>query len=249
MKTLGCFKKIVIALIILSQVDSTGMAAPTDQDKRFKDIEIRVIRPKYFSKRGKFELGYQGAFITNQTFIYTFLGSGLMSYHFSEALGLEVAGSYGFSIDKTDKETLKDEFSINTIIIRTQYILGGSLLWTPIYGKFQMASGRLIYFDTFLSFGGGLTGVDFQYDHCATEAIDGVELPDPRSPQTISYPTFMGGIGQRFFLDKESSFRWDIRGAMFSYPSADGGCDEENLPEGTASQQNVTIQIGASKFF
>ena len=88
-----------------------------------------------------------------------------MTYHFSEALGLEVAGSYGISIDKNDKTLLKEEFDINTIILRTEYIVSGALLWTPVYGKFQTDEGSLIYFDTFLSFGGGLTGIDYQYDH------------------------------------------------------------------------------------
>ena len=50
-----------------------GKAFSVPQDKRFKDIEIRVIRPKYFAKRSKFELGAQATVITNQTFIYTFL--------------------------------------------------------------------------------------------------------------------------------------------------------------------------------
>ena len=61
-----------------------------------------------------------------------------MTYHFSEALGLEVAGSYGISIDKNDKTLLKEEFDINTIILRTEYIVSGALLWTPVYGKFKL---------------------------------------------------------------------------------------------------------------
>jgi outer membrane beta-barrel protein len=240
--------KILLVIVLSLEAVVAGRAFSASQDKRFKDIEIRVIRPKYFSKSSKFELGAQATVITNQTFIYTFMASGLMTFHFSEALGLEVAGSYGVSLDKNDKTLLKDEFDINTIIFRTEYIFSGALLWTPIYGKFQTDEGSLIYFDTFLSFGGGLTGIDYQYDHCPTVNFNEEPLDVP-TPQTKSYPTFFGGLGQRFFLNKTTAFRWDARMMFFSYDLAHGECNQEFAEEGlTNSQQNVTIQIGASKF-
>lgn len=222
------------------------------QDKRFEKFEIRVIRPKYFSKRGKLELGAQGSVITNQTFIYTFMASGLMTYHFSESMGIELSAAYGFSIDKDDKTLLKDTFDINTIILRTQYTANAALLITPIYGKFQTDEGSLIYFDTFISLGGGMTGIDYQYDHCpdpADSPSGATPVAEPPSPTTATYPTFLGGIGQRFFLNKKTSFRWDIRGSLFTANNADGSCDQDFPDEGTKSHQNVTIQIGTSKFF
>lgn len=241
--------KILLMAALSFEALFAGKAFSVPQDKRFKDIEIRVIRPKYFAKRSKFELGAQATIITNQTFIYTFLASGLMTYHFSEALGLEVAGSYGISIDKNDKTLLKEEFDINTIILRTEYIVSGALLWTPVYGKFQTDEGSLIYFDTFLSFGGGLTGIDYQYDHCPTINVKTDEAIAVPTPQTVSYPTFFGGIGQRFFLNKNTAFRWDARYMFFQYDPIDGSCNPEEAVAGaTANQNNVTIQIGASKF-
>jgi outer membrane beta-barrel protein len=244
-------KVAIVTMILIADMLSATSAFSVPQDKRFKDFEIRVIRPKFFSKSGKFELGAQGSVITNQTFIYTFMASGLATMHFTESLGLEVSGAYGFSIDKDDKTTLKETFDINTIILRTQYILGGNIVFTPIYGKFQTDEGRLIYFDTFVSFGAGMTGVEYIYDHCEdpATAVSPENVPTPPEANTQSYLTFMGGIGQRFFLSKSTSLRWDIKGMMFSYSSLDGSCDPEFEEETIGNQQNVTIQIGTSKFF
>jgi len=241
---------ILISMILIS--DSHTYAVP--QDKRFDKFEVRVIRPKFFTKNTRFELGAQGIVVTNQTFIYSFLATGLATFHFSESIGIEVMGAYGLSIDKDDKTQLKEVFEINTIILRTQYILGGNLLFTPIYGKFQTDEGRLIYFDTFLSGGAGLVGIDFKYDHCDEPgAVPGVEISAPPEPQTISYLAFMGGIGQRFFLSKSSSFRWDLRYMRYNYNLADGDCsvpeEGEEKEVITSAQDILTIQIGTSKFF
>src|SRR5690606_3852451 len=111
------------------------------------------IRPRYFAKRQRLELGTQGLVVTNQTFIYTYMLSGILTYHFSEQLGLELMGAWGSSVDKEDKNTLDSSFNIKTQIVRSKTMLIGNALWTPIYGKYQLSSGRLIYFDTFLSVG------------------------------------------------------------------------------------------------
>lgn len=260
---INLFKKIFVCLLVLAlgaePLCVQNRALADEQTKRFKDIEIRVIRPKYFTKRGKFELGTQFNVITNQTFIYTFLVSGLATYHFTESLGIEFLGAYGFSVDKDDKSVLEEK-EIYTLVLRTQYIAGGALLWTPIYGKFQTSSGRLIYFDTFLQFGAGMTGIEYLYDDCPTEeqTLNKATFVEPPAPQTIPYPTFYGGIGQRFFLDKSSSLRWDLRSMMFTYETFDGECRQKNL-DGSVNEElkatseskrqfNVTIQIGYSIF-
>ena len=95
--------------------------------EEFKDYEIRVIRPRYFTKAKRFELGSQALVVMNQTFIYTYLLSGILTYHFNESMALELSGAYGFSVDKDDKRVLKEDFAIRTAILRTQYRALGSL--------------------------------------------------------------------------------------------------------------------------
>jgi len=218
----------------------------------FENFEIRVIRPKFFSKKGRVEAGAQMVMVTNQTFIYTYLASGIIDYHLTEQFALEVAGAYGFSFDKQDKTILKDNFKISTTILRPKYFLEGSLLYTPIYGKYQLSSGRLIYFDTFISAGGGLTGIEYLYDHCKKAEDVGsstTTVSDPPAPKTQGYPTGVIGIGQRFFLNKQTALRWDIKDHAFLVNTADGGCTQDGTTEGSSElKNNVTVQFGFSYF-
>jgi outer membrane beta-barrel protein len=219
----------------------------------FDAYEIRVIRPKYMAKRNRVELGGQGTLIMNQSFIYTLMLSGMLDYHFSEMFALEVGGSYGFSIDKEDKTILEKEFDIKTQILRTQYMFNGGLLWTPIYGKTQLPSGRLVYFDSFLTFQGGLTGIQYTYEQCIPPPGDTAGAADPDAPTkppetTKSYPTGIIGFGQKYFLSTETGLRWDVRTNLFPYERADGSCNPEE-PVGSELGNNITLQFGASTFF
>src|SRR3989344_8290672 len=123
-------------------------------DELFEEFEIRVIRPRYFTKGHHFEIGAQFAAITNQTFVYTYLLAANIGYHFSEQWGTELVGAYGLSLEKTEKQILDKDFDINTQEATTERYYGANVHWTPMYGKYQLRSGRLIYFDTFLSAGG-----------------------------------------------------------------------------------------------
>lgn len=216
-----------------------------NKTKRFEDFEIRVIRPRYFTKSSRFEISGQGASITNQTFVYTYMLSGILTFHFSEYLALESSASYGFSVDKYDKKKLTSDFDITTSILRTSSILSAGLTWTPVYGKYQMASGKLIYFDTFLTAFGGMNGIDYQFDHCVSTATN----PSP-SPKTVQYPTFGFGLGQRFYLSRSSSFRWDIKNSVFNYSTIDASCtpNSPNLTNENLQQQNISVHLGYSYF-
>lgn len=214
--------------------------------KRFEDYEIRVIRPRYFAKRKRLELGTQFTIVTNQTFIYTYMVSGLATFHLNEYLALEGSFSYGGSVNKDDQNVLANDFGIQTLIIRTQSMFDGALLWTPIYGKYQLSSGRLIYFDTFLLAGVGQNTVEYQFDHC--DAPPGDTSYVPPENYTKSYPGFSVGGGQRYFLDKKKSIRWDIRYRLFSISNLDGECDPQGLEDSSRSIDNVTVQMGMSYF-
>jgi outer membrane beta-barrel protein len=247
-------RKVNLANLLLfmgSQI-YTPIALGEGQDERFKDVEIRVIRPKYFTKRKHFELGADFSVVTNQTFIYTYLLTGNATFHLTETIGLEGSASYGFSIDKSDKKVLDTDFSIKTEILRTKYLLDGSILWAPIYGKYQLASGRLIYFDTFLIGGLGMSGIEYKYDNCLSPLENGAAEADkvkPPSPTTRSYMAYIWGLGQRYFINKNTSLKWSVRGHSYNTPNKDGSCDPESDVSGSSSRNDILIQLGASKYF
>ena len=218
-------------------------------DSSFDKYEIRVILDKYMTKRNRVELAGQLTAIMNQSFIYTIMPTVLMDYHLSEMFALELEGAYGLVLDKDDKRLLKSEYDIETQILQTQYILGGSLLWTPMYGKTQLTSGHVVYFDSFATFGLGMTGVKYDYTQCSPEKNEslGSSAIVP-APTTKGYPTVILGVGQKFFLNRDLGLRWDVRTHLFQYNEADGSCTPE--VQGASKLQNsITLQVGASRFF
>ena len=213
-------------------------------EEQFSEFEIRVIRPRYFIKRNKFELGLSGSVITSQTFIYTFLGAATLGYHINDAFGIELLGMVGASIDKEDTTDLDQTFNIKTQILRTSMVYTGSLMWTPIYGKYQLASGRLIYFDMYLLGGMGLTEAEHRFIQCSRDAS---QAPPP--PKTVGYTTYAFGLGQRFFLSKEDSIKWDVKDHLFFVSNQDSKCPDTEVAEVESTTNNITISIGYSRFF
>ena len=244
-------QKIYFLIILLL----TAMAGEAYADK-FEDVEIRVIRPRYFNKSQRMELGAQITSIMNETFIYTFMASGLAAFHFSESLAIEGSFSYGININKEDKRILFDEFEIKTQIFRTQFNAELALQYTPIYGKWQLASGRLIYFDTYVQGGFGTTGINWKYSDFCDEP-DFNQNPDAESlpsDTTISYPTFMFGAGQRYFVSKTQAYRLDFRVHRFLYNTLDAECSPNQVRESGEFKDGfphdtITLQFGTSFFF
>lgn len=217
-----------------------SMAAPSD---RFKSFEIRIIRPKYFTKSSKFEVGVQFGAIVNQPFIYTFQGNGNITYHINEAIAFEVLGSYGISLGRREKDILETQFAIQTVIHRTHHIISGSLLWTPFYGKFRTSSSRLVYFDFFFLGGVSATGIEYKLDDCSNS--DELVNNSIKS-KVVNYPTGTLGGGQKIFLSKKSALRWDISYMLFRADDADNLCGSGSRK---STLENVLIKVGISRFF
>ena len=113
-------------------------------------------------------------------------------------------------------------------------------MWTPMYGKYQLRTGSLVYFDTFISGGGGMVGVREKYEHCN-------ESSRPEST-VFEYSYFEVGFGQRFFLSKDDSLRWDIKSPMFFSNTADSSCGGD-ANGSRIFNQNIHLQMGYSRFF
>ncbi len=209
--------------------------------KKEESIEIQVIRPRFFSKKDRLEIGLSGVFIANQSFIYTYLMSAIVDYHLNEYVGLELSYDYGASSEKQEKHILTSDFEIKTEIDRVQSMALAGVTLTPIYGKYQLGGGRLLYFDTFFTFGGGGTGVNYLYDHCSGDSAP--------SSRVVWYPTVFAGVGQRYFVGENGSIRYDIRSHFFNKNEADASCTPSTAASSSVSTQIVTLQIGYSYYF
>jgi outer membrane beta-barrel protein len=212
-----------------------------DDSSLFSDFEIRVIRPKFFLKKKKFEIGIRGSTITNETFINTYLMSGFLGYHMTDEWQLEGIGSYGLSIDKKDKKNLDKNFDIQTSILRIKYDILAGFIWTPLYGKFQLRKYNIIYFDTFTGIYSGLKGVEYIFDYCPKN-------DSTQKTKTYFYPNVSISFGQRFFFNEKSSFRWDFRNDLFFYDVSHGSCSKSNRVAQSSDYYQMVFELGYSLF-
>lgn len=243
LKKLWVMGSLLLGLILCSFIGPQELLS-----QEFENNSIRVIRPRYFNKAQRFELGAQVSTIMNEAFIYTYMVSGLAAFHLNEEWAVEGAFGFGLNLDKSDKRLLFDEFGIKTYILRVSNYATAAVQWTPLYGKWQLSSGQLIYFDTYITAGGGMNGVSWLYsDFCEPPKEGGEPLP---ADAVVTYPTGLLGIGQRYFVSKSLSYKIDLRYNRIFYSFADQKCTTEASTEsGTVGHDTVTLQLGASYYF
>ena len=211
------------------------------KDYRFSNFQINVIRPKYFQKSMRLELGLSIAPIVNQTFSYPIIGNSFINFYVNDFIGL--VSNYGMikTLDKTDKVILTENFGISTQSLNLQeyYDFGMSLI--PIYGKYQLADGALIYFDTFIEMTAGSMGINHDYASCLEKGIT-------REAQLKNYEAYGIAFGQKFFRTKKSVLTWKTKFVNFSYPVVDTLCTDNPEITDVSSTLNVNLEFAYSIF-
>jgi len=222
------------------------------EEGHFQNYDIRVIRPRFMSKHRRIEIGTKASVVMNRTFVYSIFVSGVLTYHFSEQFAFELLGSYGFVQDRSDKRILDAEFEIKTNTNEPSSIYEVALLFTPIYGKYQTSSGTLIYFDTYFLAGGGVAEIYYNREKNCERPIDPTRY-NPRVSGSISYPSVLAGIGERFFLSKNNALKIEVKGRWFYYLPSDASCleavAEEKTEEESVLYNHLTLEFGYSYFF
>jgi outer membrane beta-barrel protein len=160
--------------------------------EKFKDIA--VIQKKFLDKSKRLELWGAGSLALNSQF-YDFLGfNGSLTYHFSEAFGVEVEGLILSDLEKNITSNLESEQNIITrsIVVPSDYY-GLHLRWSPIYGKISLQEKTINPFEVYFTFGGGLTGTN-----------DGQRVA-----------TIHVGSGQVYPITKNVTFKWTLSYNIF----------------------------------
>ncbi|NBO37370.1 outer membrane beta-barrel domain-containing protein [bacterium] len=224
-----------IALLVAALpigLPQSAFASESAAGAQFSQFEIRVIRPKYFQKSVRLELGATLGAVMNSTYTYTFLPGLHAGLHVAEWLELFGEGALGLTSNKSDCVELGTKFAIEPKISEIQMLAGGGAAVTPIYGKYQLSSGDVIYFDWFLLGGAGVANMQKRFGGCKPLAPGEVLTPAIKySPVQFSF-----GTGQRYFLNKFSALNWYLRDYFIA--GKDGGME-----------QSVALSIGASYYF
>lgn len=157
--------------------------------------EISVIQKRFLPRTKRFELLLGLTQIVNDPW-YTGVGiDSRLGYHFTENWGIELGGTF---LSNSERQTIKDLYNEHAVktdsVISTKGYYGGAAVWTPIYGKMGLSSGRIIPFDMYFQVGGGKTQVD-----------------NGDGGSTIHF-----GTGQVYALSKGMGFRWDFSWNSFN---------------------------------
>lgn len=239
--------KLSLSLLLLTLVSVWSFEkAPRLEasDSTLDHLEVRVIRPRFVDKKGLFEMGAQMGSLLNQDFVSVFQFSGHFQYHILHSLAFELSGSYGLVLKNTEYNILSDDlYAVKIQKYSPAILLGGALNWSPFYGKFQFFSGSLLYFDTFFSFGGGVTGVQLSYDHCPSGTKD-IDL----FPQYYFAPSGNFGLGQHFFFNKQHAVRWDFKYSFYMMDEGQSACSVEKEPQPSVLISNFIVKLGYSFF-
>ena len=90
--------------------------AVSNDNELFEGFEIRVIRPRYFIKNKKYELGVAIGQITNEVYTSSSLTSLHFSYHMTNDFNVELNIQNITTRDLNNKKDLQNEFYISTPI-------------------------------------------------------------------------------------------------------------------------------------
>jgi len=148
----------------------------------------RGVQERLFQKSLRHELSVMGGIYSADLLSSWALVQGAYTFHFSEAVGLELA----FGWTRTRSELVRIiENSRSLVLLRVEnpvYTYNGHLLWSLAYGKLRWFGGTISRFDFYLAVGGGVT-----------------------DNQTARGLTFSGGFGMKLYFGEWFGMRFDVR--------------------------------------
>ncbi|MEL6545230.1 MAG: outer membrane beta-barrel domain-containing protein [Myxococcota bacterium] len=186
-----------------------------ERDETLAD-RIPSVTRRTFRKAGRLQIAPTLGLSLNDPFYdHIMLGAGL-HYHIGESLAVGASGYYSLALESTiGVGGGTGEFS--TEFDRAAY--GGflELSWAPFYGKLSLLAESVLHFDTFITVGGGVVGLD---------------QGDPAIAGTVA-------IGQHYFMNDWLALRIELRDQIFSMART-----AEVDPDDTSLQNLVTFTIG-----
>lgn len=176
---------------------------------RGDESELGVVQNRQYSKAGKIQVGLLGGMIFSDPFLSIQSVGGHAGYHFSETLGFSLIGWKKFVGNSDALNTFNQYTTGSTNANRPHWYIGGEANYSLLYGKLSLVGKSIIYYDMHLIGGFGVTSTD-----------------------SGKYLTGTIGVGQRFYLSRLMSLRFDYR--LMPY--------NENIIE-----QNITAKLGQIK--
>ena len=180
--------------------------------------EVSVIQKRYLPKTSRFEIGLGLDIMLDDNFYYIGGGTGHLEFFIREKHSLALEGGYMFHSQRPVSTYLaQPPNSVQSYNLIISQMYGGAYYkWSPFYGKFSVLNKKIVYFDMFFTFGGGITKIVRGLTDKELEGIKDGNVIDLTLKKTI-WPTGSLGFGQVFALSKDFGFNWNLKWRYYLY--------------------------------
>jgi outer membrane beta-barrel protein len=217
---------------------------------------VKVIMPKAFLKYRKLELTPQVGLSNNDNFVRRlFLGLGV-GFHINDVLSIEGTFAYLPNLGETDYKPLTLRFREGEEVVpdisRVVFLGVGNLALSPIFGKIELGTQRIINYDIYFTAGVGVVSSQDDMEIVSNDACLPFETRAERKANATAengcdyvdqehfVSNFGGGI--RIVFNKWIGIRLDVR----QYTHIEQVFREGEI--GLEMKQNLFINIGATFF-
>lgn len=172
-----------------------------------------ILVGQLHEKEGRIEGVLYAGIVPNDPFLTYIPVGGRVGYYFTNALGVEVGGSFlgdALQFDSDLTSFLKSQDKIldnNEIIDRQLWRVNATVQWSPFYGKWAILQRKLSHFDIYAIGGLGAVNVGFAEEDEASGEL---------SPQEEIRVEGIFGLGMRFFVHDAVNVRLDWRQGLFA---------------------------------
>lgn len=153
-----------------------------------EEKDLGVVQNRTYKKAGRFQIGLLAGKTFGDPFLDISTFGGSFGYHFSEYIGVNVTYMKQIVQSSDALKTFEATRNATSNTNKPSYYLGAELTASLLYGKLSVVGKKIIYYDMYLAGGGGVTKTESGTD-----------------------PTYVAGLGQRFFVTNNISFRTDYR--------------------------------------
>lgn len=184
------FKTSTLGLLSLSLSTLGSMTFAQSQE------DVSAVQNRIYDRNH--EISLRGGIMPNAAFFVNYPFSAAYTYHLNEWLGWEVVrGTYYTNKTRALTQALIEEYEVSpSEFDYPVYAMQSAIVVKPTYGKDSWFNKTVMHHQTYLTFGGGLTGYQKEYTYGA--------------PSSELAWSVRAGVGRKYFLSQNLALSFEI---------------------------------------
>lgn len=209
--------RVMLPCLLLGSVAS---AQPAFDDGGFL-TPPRAVQNRKFTLDGKLDIGIAGSASLKRHLTEHFGGALNLSYGIGEYFAVDLFAGGGMGRLTNLAHRVRDTANLRgtmTDLANAGALLGTAQLgvrFTPLYGKFNLASELPVHFNLYFVGGAGGAMVEYNSILSCTQDIGTASRCDSFKSETAASMAFNFGGGMRFFFTERLSARVEVRDVLF----------------------------------